>query len=327
MRKTRLSVVCLEGLNNFLQWKELLTDSFEIKVFIIRNEGDILKAIGFGDVIWCEWCNDAAVAVTNHLDKSGNKNSKKVIVRLHSYEALSNYPRQMKWNQVNDVIYVAEHIPEIINTYFRDLNINERHDTHIIPNGVDIDNIEMNKVGTGFNICSVGAISHKKNPTMMLQVFNRLHEIDNRYRLHVAGAHQDARYEIYLNHMVNSMQLAGSVIFYGDVKDMNEFYKGKDLILHTSVHEGHCVSIIEAMARGIHPIVHNFYGAERQYVAEVLFNTVDEAIHKIRDKLNVDKAIRAVNMEFERVRVRQNRWTITDQVKSFKEIINGVIVK
>ena len=167
MRKTRLSVVCLEGLDNFLNWLPLLEEHYAIKTFIARNEGDVIQAIGYGDVIWCEWANQSAIAVTKHLEKSKNKNNKKVIVRLHSYEALSTLPDEMAWDYVHGLIYVADHIPAIMNTLHQGVDVNNRPHLKdkiwVIPNGVDIDDIKLNKKhGNGFQICNVGAISHKK---------------------------------------------------------------------------------------------------------------------------------------------------------------------
>ncbi len=316
MRKTRLAIVCLEGLDNFLQWAEPLNEHYEVKIFIIRNENDVIRAVGFADVIWCEWANESAIAVTKYLETTKNKNDKKVILRLHSYEALVNYPASIKWDYVNHIVYVAEHVVEIVNTYHNDLNINNRHDYTVVPNGVDIEKIDLNKPGNGKNICSVGAISHKKNPSMMLQIFANLLERDSGYTLHVAGEYQESRYEIYMNHMVRELDLTGKIIMYGHVKDMNKFYSDKDFILHTSVHEGHCVSIIEAMARGITPVIHNFYGADKQYESNMLFNDVYGAVNRI------------VNLQrmgiYHRQYITDKGWTLQDQVSKFINIIETV---
>ena len=317
MNKIRLAVICLEGLDNFMQWTEPLKKHFEVKVFIIRNDGDLIRAIGFADVIWCEWANEAAMAVTEMLSKRGSdKSKKKLIVRLHSYEALSPHPNNIKWDFVDHIVYVAEHIPEIVDVYFKDLHINARTLHTVIPNGVDISGIELNKQTSGYKICAVGGISHKKNPAMILQIFKKLLEKDDRYRLHIAGAYQEARYEIYFNHMIDAMGLMGKIVIHGHVKDMDTFYKDKDFILNTSVHEGHNVSIIEAMARGITPVVHNYYGADRQYAKDELFNTVDEAVDRIIAGEMTKAFIRKV--------VELKDWTLESQVNSFKDVINEV---
>ena len=316
MRRTRLSIVCLPGLDNFLQWVEPIGVYFDTKIFIVKTNDDIIQAIGWGDVIWCEWANESAMGVTRFLAQTKNK-SKRVIVRLHSYEAFTNFPENINWDYVNEIVYVAEHVAHIINTWHNLLQINTRHKIHCVPNGVDINKIQLNKPGTGFNICSVGGISHKKNPEMMLQIFKKLADLEDNYRFHIAGAYQDSRYELYLNHMTTVLGLAEKTVYYGNVTDMDTFYKGKDFILLCSPHEGHNVSVIEAMARGICPVVHNYYGADKQYDRiKVLFDTIDDAVYIIRN--NTIEPIQ--HREF----VIGRKWTLENQVKSFVDIINGV---
>lgn len=317
MTKIRLAVICLQGHDNFMQWTEPLSKHFDLKVFIIRNDSDLIRAIGFGDVIWCEWANEAAMAVTKLLsERDKNKDKKKLIVRLHSYEALSDYPNRIKWDFVSHIVYVAEHVKEIVDVYFNNLLINQRTGWDVVPNGVDIDNIKLNSNTTGYKICSVGGISHKKNPAMILQIFKKLLEKDSHYELHVAGAYQESRYEVYFNHMINELGLTGKIVMYGHVPDMDNFYKDKDFILNTSVHEGHCVSVTEAMARGITPVVHNYYGADKQYEERMIYNTIQDAVNmiSIEDEYNIE------NRQY----VIDHNWTLESQVNSFKDIINKV---
>jgi hypothetical protein len=50
-----------------------------------------------------------------------------------------------------------------------------------------------------------------------------------------------------------------------------------DYCLSTSISEGNPNNVIEAMAKGIKPIVHNWPGAEDQFPMSI-FNSVDEAV-------------------------------------------------
>ena len=105
--------------------------------------------------------------------------------------------------------------------------------------------------------------------------------LPDKYKLHFAGAFQEKRYELYLKHMVKEMQLEDVVEFCGHVEDMNSFWNDKRFLLNTSIHEGHNVAILEAMSRGITPIVHNFIGAKELYDYGFTFNTTNEAAYMI----------------------------------------------
>jgi len=60
------------------------------------------------------------------------------------------------------------------------------------------------------------------------------------------------------------------------VKDINQFFEGKNYILSTSIHEGHPYNIMEAMARGIKPLIHNYCGSKNQWPAELIYDFATE---------------------------------------------------
>jgi len=63
--------------------------------------------------------------------------------------------------------------------------------------------------------------------------------------------------------------------------DTNTFLEDKNYFLSTSIHEGYGMAILEAMSKGIKPIIHNFYVADEFYPQKYLFNSVKEAVRMI----------------------------------------------
>ena len=185
----------------------------------------------------------------------------------------------------------------------------------VIPNGVDMVNIPYLDLRPGFNIAVVGGISHKKNPAMVLQI---LSELGKRFYVHWAGAFQEPRYELYLKHMIKEMNLTENVIFYGHVSDMNEFWKDKNYLLSTSVWEAHNYSIMEAMARGIMPVIHNFPGADRLYKVDWLFNDISKAVSMIK------KGMFYLDYVQYRDYVIEKGWTLDNQVNKIKKMLYGL---
>jgi glycosyltransferase involved in cell wall biosynthesis len=188
--------------------------------------------------------------------------------------------------------------------------------TEVIYNGLDVKKFPFKERRPGFNIGWVGIIDHKKNPPLMLQIIKELVDIDPRYRLHVAGNFRDPRYEIYLKYMVKEMGLKGNVIFYGWVKDISRWWDDKEYLLSTSIHESFGYSIVEGMARGIKPIIHNFFGAKGLYEVEWLYNTCKEAVERIRDP-NYD------SLKY-RVHVEAN-WDLRIQIRKIKRLLSELI--
>jgi len=313
----KISFICLAGLDQFIDpIIEGLSEIYTTRKFIIRSKQDIYNAIDWGDIIWFEWANESAIVGTNYEGIKG----KKVIVRLHSYEVFMDFTKRINWTPVDRLIFVAPHIRGILREFIPD--IEEKVKTQVVYNGINLDKTTFQERGPGHNIAWVGFINYKKDPQMALQILKLLTEgiynTDQRYTLHVAGSYQDSRYKIYLEYMIKEMGLQDNVIFHGWIDDMESFWKNKNYLLHTSLQEGHSYAIMEAMARGIKPIIHNFRGAKELYSnvdssLRVLFNTVEQAADKIMIKEYYSKMYRDW--------VIDRGWTLQNQLKKIRKII------
>ena len=316
----KISILCAAGLDQFIDpIIEGLSVDYTVRKFIIRAQQDIYNAIDWANIVWLEWANEVAIIGTNY---EGIKD-KKVIIRLHSYEVFMDFTKRINWPVVNRLIFVAPHIRGILKEFIP--GIGEKVKTEIVYNGIDLDKTTFQERGPGHNIAWVGFINYKKNPQMALQILKKLTEglynTDKRYILHIAGSYQDSRYKIYLEYIIKEMGLQDNVIFYGWIDDMEDFWKDKNFLLHTSIQEGHSYAIMEAMARGIKPIIHNFRGAKELYCNKdsslrVLFNTVEQAADKIMIKEYYSKMYRSW--------IINKGWTLEKQLKNLREIIEGI---
>lgn len=322
----RIAFICAKGLETFIDpiVKEL-DKSYDYVVdrqYLNLQDGQekiskqITKVIDWADIIWYEWVNEVAIFGTN--DKTFPEiKDKKVIVRLHSYEALTDMPKQIGWENVDRLVYVSEHIREIVNTYEL-IPCDTKY--VIIPNGVNLSKFRASiKEPDPYNIAFVGYINYKKNPSMMLQIMQKLVLRNPLFKLYIAGSYQDRRYEVYLPYMIVEMQLERNVFFDGWVENMNKWYQNKSILLSTSLHEGHSYCIMEAMARQITPIIHNYFGASAQYPQELLFNTVDQAVYLIEETLSSEH-----KTSWLREYIIDKDWTFKAQFKQIKELIDEI---
>lgn len=227
----------------------------------------------WADICWFEWC-DQLVIYGSKLELAKQK---KIICRLHSYEALTNNITQVNWDNVDKLIFVAEHIRKIV---LRKVSINKEK-TIIIPNGIDIDKYNFKEREKGFNIAYVGYINYKKGPMLLLHTFKAIYDKDNRYKLFIAGDFQDERYVLYLQQMISEMGLQNNVIYQGWQKDIDKWLEDKNYILCTSVLESQNMSVMQAMSKGLKPVIHNFVGAKEIYTEKYVWNTIEEAVDMI----------------------------------------------
>ena len=63
--------------------------------------------------------------------------------------------------------------------------------------------------------------------------------------------------------------------------DVPNFLKDKNYIISTSVQESTHVAILEGMACGLKPIIHNWPGSETIYPEKYLFNSVDDFVKSV----------------------------------------------
>ena len=281
MIKRKLAFICTKGLETFI---DPIAAEFEregtykVRRYYVASNGEVHAAVKWADIAFIEWANEVAVIATDmHEIKD-----KAVIVRLHSYEAFTDLPQKIDWTKVDYLIFVASHVRDIVESNNPGLIKNVC--TKVISNGVNPAEHMIEPDQDPFSLAYVANISHKKTPVLALQILAELAKNNQKYRLHVAGTFQDPRYQVYMTHMIKEMGLVDNVIFYGHLQDMTDFWKGKSIILSTSIHEGHPLNVIEGAMRGILPVIHNSLGTEALYPQDWRYNTVGEAVDMILSK-------------------------------------------
>lgn len=127
----------------------------------------------------------------------------------------------------------------------------------------------------------MGYINYKKGPMLLLHTFKAIHDIDDKYELYIAGKYQDERYRLYFRQMAHEFGLENSICYQGWQNDLNGWLEDKDYILCSSLLESQNISVMQAMAKGIKPVIHNFVGATDIYPAKYLWNSIDDAAKQV----------------------------------------------
>lgn len=317
--KDRIVFFCKPGLDSFLgDIIKGLSEDFFVRKVIVSDFRQIDKGMEWADICWFEWCDELmAYGSRSHLARQ-----KKIICRLHSYEAFSGYTREVEWANADKVIFVAEHIRQYVLSENEDLDIAR---TIVIPNGIDTDKFTFRKRDKGFKIAYVGYINYKKGPMLLLHTFKAIHDRDSRYKLYIAGKYQDPRYELYFNQMTEEMGLKGDVIFDGWQDDINKWLEDKNFILCTSVLESQNLSVMQAMSKGIRPVVHNFVGARSIYPDRYVWNTIDEAVKMVvSDGYDSEEYHNFVRDNYSLHRQLRNIRSAIDELLSYKKIVRKI---
>lgn len=280
--RRKLAVLCPPGMDGFLGNLLPAFESYcEVRTVLDGNNDTIGEALSWADSIWLEWGSELAVAVTNALPMEANK---RVICRLHSYEAFGPYPEQIKWERIDDLVLVATHIREYLAQRVPHL---ERlvKTIHTIPNGVDLNQFPFRERRPGKNLAFLGYLNYKKGPMLLLHAFAELLKTDPDYRLFLGGEYQDDRYRLYFDHMVREMGLGPGVKFDGWVDNVPEWLEDKQYIVCSSVLESQGMGVLEAMACGVKPVVHNFVGADSVYDRRFIWTTIADFCAMVRSQV------------------------------------------
>lgn len=255
-----------------------LEGAWQVDFYHPGTVDEVAEAARDTDILWFEWCGPLAAHATREMDLRG----KKIIVRLHSFEAIdTNYPDELFWENVDHLVLVGGDVRDILCLRWPD--IEQRVAIHVIHNAIECDRFVSKSSKSMTDIAWVGRIEMKKNPGLFLQIMSRLAAIDPAYRLHVAGVCNDLRMSRYLRHLTARLGLVRHIVFYDFVENMPAWLADKGVLLSTTYYESFGMNIGEAMAAGAFPVIHNFPGADQLWPHECLFSTVDEAVALIRD--------------------------------------------
>jgi Flp pilus assembly protein TadD len=253
---------------------EFTKQRFKVRVFEGQTEDELYELMKWSDISWFEWCTNLAAAASKRPKVCKN------IIRLHRYEAYERWPQEVSWNNIDTLITVGNEVTK--RTLLSKVPSLENYTSLVaVPNGVDLGKFKLIDRRRGKNIAFLANLRMVKNPAFILQCMQKLHYIDSEYRLFFAGKFQDLVLEQYLRHMVQVLGLGDVVFFDGWQVDVNSWLQDKHYIASTSICEGHPVGLLEGMACGLKPVIHNFPGAEAAFPPEFLFNISEEFCEQI----------------------------------------------
>ncbi|AND73247.1 MULTISPECIES: glycosyltransferase [Enterococcus] len=249
-----------------------------------HDEGHSKKCIEWADIIFCEWGLGNAEWYSQN-----KKKNQKLIVRMHFQEKDLVYPRKFNLENIDKIIVITAYMYE---EFARIFGI-PRHKMIYIDNLVDTKELTIHKTKeSSLNLGILGILPARKRLDLAIDVFEKLWEKDNRYKLFVKGKlpqelpwlmgrKKEKEYYDQLFNRINSAPWRKNIIFDKHGSDIADWFKKIGYLLSTSDYEGSHVAVSEAMASGTVPIIRNWKGAETIYPEEFIQPTVEKMVEKI----------------------------------------------
>lgn len=310
--KLRITFFIRPGLDNFISPQiDALSPYYHTRKVLVSDFGVLEREMEESDICWFEWCDELAVAGS----RQPLAQKRIMICRLHSYEIFTHCIHLMNWQVIDQTIFDASHIRDYV--LERVPALHESH-TSIIPVGLDMAKYTFADRKPGFHIAYVGYINHKKGPMLLLHAFKAIHDRDPRYKLFIAGTHQEARFQLYLHHMVKELNLSDSVQFDGWQANLDGYLEDKDYVLVTSPLESQHVSVMEGMAKGIKPLIHHFWGATALYEHDFLWSSIDQLVERVVEEEYTSSRYRSYIEE---------HYALTDQTAKLQTLMQQMVAE
>ena len=196
------------------------------------------------------------------------------------------------FNHFNKVISVSNGCKKMIEDYFGNLN----NKVLVIPNMIDINEIfkKANEFKTyeteknNLKIVTVGRMSPEKNMISIVSVAKQLLERDYvNFKWHVIG--NGIEFE-KIKEEINNCELNNYVILEGEKINPYPYIKNADLMIHLSLVESQCLTVLEAFALSVPCIVTESVGPK-----EFIINGINGYLTDYNPKHIADEIIDLMN--------------------------------
>lgn len=244
------------------EWKNVLIFCHEL-IEHWRGRGAIVKVASvvdkklneWADFIWNEWASE----VTISLSKEGNKPP--TVCRLHARE-IDNIVlmRQISWENIDTILFIAPHIKSEANKRYK-ISCPQK----VICNYVNTKKFGFNENRSyGYKIGMLGRIDANKGQGRF--VSGVLARLDPKWKLYIKGIRTRNTSEyLAFSGVVNSRGLSNRVSVDVAFSDPVGWFHDMDIIVSNSAYEGCHMTIMEGMATGCYPIIHNWQGSKTLY--------------------------------------------------------------
>lgn len=286
------------------------------------------ELVEWGDVIWWDTADNNLLSATKPGDAIlGQKffdnkeipwdihdmdlRNKKLICRPIDIEIWNgSHAHAEMWDLIDDCIFIAPHIRDMMMADSRPQESNMK--IHTIPCGVDLSNWTFRDRGPGKKVGIVAERWVSKGIDYVIQLAMTLPD----YEFHWLGKNNDYHWEHeYLKDQIKR-NCPNLILEEEFVDDLDQWWEDKNYVLSASHKEAFGYNIAEAMAKGIKPVIHEFYGFEPLWGDS--YHTWAK-LDKAKEILTDDIYNSAGYVEY----LFQKRYTIDQMMESIMEVING----
>ncbi|GEM_PF-3487887 len=195
-----------------------------------------------------------------------------VILRLTGTQFLDLNIDHCHWEFFDRIIVSNPITADVLRDRF------DRIDSHcqvrVLPPAVVMPEVDLHGKRKTRQMAYVGRISTEQNGQMLLQCLAAARQLHRDWKLFVIGEFESLSLRIYFEQMLKAMKLADHIEFNPLDTDLGHWYADKSFFIAPHCASGEEANVYQAMAFGLRPVVHGYFGAEQMFGEQNLFSAV-----------------------------------------------------
>jgi glycosyltransferase involved in cell wall biosynthesis len=289
---------------------------------------EVLEEMEAADAVFVDWADRGALAVVMAVPEGV-----RLVLRIHSMDALSPWIHLIDWSRVDDLVVVSEPMRTLVTRLLGPQLGPTR--VHVVPNVLDPGRLPTSgrPDGDRRRLLMVGWGQQVKDARWALDVLGALRQEDPSWRLSLLGTDFPADAVRSQQHYARSFRerltqddVRGAVDFVGYTRDVAPHLAAADFVLSTSRRESFGLGLVEAAAAGAVPVVRDWpiyaplEAARTIFPAHWVVDTVEEAVARIR-QAQTGSAWEQASAEAQAV--VEERFSSGDARAAFQELVLG----
>lgn len=201
-----------------------------------------------------------------------------IIMRGIDIDLYYKHFQGVDWNRCSAVLFINDYMRKWIIEQYKTAhnNVNILCPVETVALGVDVPKWSYRERQAGKTIGWLNNFWSGKGVELLCQVIHKLSPLG--YKFEVVGNSNEHWIFKYFDEFIERNGLSANVRRVKWVEDVNEWMEKIDFVMSTSMKECMSLPLAEAMAKGIKPVIHNWWGANELYGKEFVWNSVDEIL-------------------------------------------------
>lgn len=242
------------------------------------------EKVEWADVVMCDYIQGGTCDLFHDMDNITTP----VHVRGIDIDLYYAHFMGLDLNRFTSLMFINDYMRQYAVDKYESANHKITIPIHTVPVGIETKDWKYNDKSSehGKKIGWINNFWSGKGVGILCQVIYNILKEDREYTFEVVGNCSEPWLEKYFEEFIKSNDFQDRVKRINNVVSVNDWLDKMDYILSTSMKECQSLPMLEAMAKGIKPLIHNWWGADKLYPDKLVWNGVNEIMPMLQGEYN-----------------------------------------